>query len=59
MTGLIKPLEPYLKEQRDIKTLVFTLDGELRNIPMGVLYDKTNDEYLIHKDYASSKDLTR
>ncbi len=49
---LIKPLEPYLKQQRDIKTLVFTLDGELRNIPMGVLYDKANDEYLIQKDYA-------
>ncbi|OKH42965.1 hypothetical protein NIES2101_31755 [Calothrix sp. HK-06] len=30
---LIKPLEPYLKESQDIKTLVFALDGKLRNIP--------------------------
>jgi CHAT domain-containing protein/tetratricopeptide (TPR) repeat protein len=49
---LIKPLELYLKEQRDIRTLVFTLDGELRNIPMAVLYDKAKNEYLIQKDYA-------
>jgi CHAT domain-containing protein len=49
---LIKPLEPSLKQQPDIKSLVFTLDGELRNIPMGVLYDKTKNQYLVQKDYA-------
>lgn len=49
---LIKPLEPHLQESRDIKTLVFALDGELRNIPVGVLYDASNKEYLIQKDYA-------
>ncbi|MEA5573019.1 CHAT domain-containing protein [Calothrix sp. UHCC 0171] len=53
---LIAPLEPYLQQQADIKTniksLVFTLDGELRNIPMGLLYDKTKNEYLVQKDYA-------
>lgn len=49
---LIKPLEPYIKENQDIKTLAFALDGELRNIPMGVLYDASKNEYLIQKDYA-------
>jgi CHAT domain-containing protein len=49
---LIKPLEPSLNQQPNIKTLVFTLDGELRNIPMGVLYDKTTNEYLAQKNYA-------
>jgi CHAT domain-containing protein len=43
---LIKPLEAELIEN-DIQTLVFVLDGELRNIPMGVLYDK--QQYLIQK----------
>ncbi|WP_179064421.1 CHAT domain-containing protein [Nostoc sp. C052] len=49
---LIKPIEPYLQEHNNIKTLVFVLDGELRNIPMGVLYDEEKEQYLIQKDYA-------
>ncbi|MFN6463915.1 MAG: CHAT domain-containing protein [Nostoc sp. DedVER02] len=49
---LIKPLESEL-ESKNIKTLVFVLDGELRNIPMAVLYDNTNKKYLIQK-YAIS-----
>lgn len=49
---LIRPLEPYLAETREINTLVFVLDGELRNIPMGVLYDAKQQEYLIQKPYA-------
>ncbi|WP_160166317.1 CHAT domain-containing protein [Calothrix sp. PCC 7507] len=49
---LIKPIEPYLQQQNNIKTLVFVLDGELRNIPMGVLYDEEKAQYLIQKDYA-------
>ncbi|WP_375494387.1 CHAT domain-containing protein [uncultured Nostoc sp.] len=49
---LIKPIEPYLQEHSNIKTLVFVLDGELRNIPMGVLYDEEKEQYLIQKDYA-------
>jgi CHAT domain-containing protein len=46
---LIKPLEP---NSPAINTLVFTLDGELRNIPMSVLYDANKKEYLIQKNYA-------
>ncbi|MDJ0676502.1 MAG: CHAT domain-containing protein [Calothrix sp. MO_167.B42] len=43
---LIKPLEPQLATA-DIETLVFVLDGELRNIPMAVLHD--GNQYLIEK----------
>jgi CHAT domain-containing protein len=32
-----------------IKTLVFILDGELRNVPMGVLYDQKQQKYLVQK----------
>jgi CHAT domain-containing protein len=47
---LIAPAEADLKESQ-VKTLVFVLDGVLRNIPMAVLYDEKNQEYLIEKDY--------
>ena len=47
---LIAPLEPILIQHPEIKTLVFVLDGTLRNIPMGVLYD--GEQYLIEKKYA-------
>lgn len=50
---LIKPFEKDLREYSDIKTLVFVLDGSLRNIPMGVLsdYDELTKKgtYLIEK----------
>ncbi|GBF82013.1 CHAT domain-containing protein [Aphanothece sacrum] len=49
---IIKPLEPILQENKDIKTLVFILDGLLRNIPMSALYDAEKQEYLLQKDYA-------
>ncbi|WP_335025966.1 CHAT domain-containing protein [Nostoc sp.] len=49
---LIKPIETYLNAHSNTKTLVFVLDGELRNIPMGVLYDEEKEQYLIQKDYA-------
>jgi CHAT domain-containing protein/tetratricopeptide (TPR) repeat protein len=45
---LISPLEKDLINQ-PIKTLVFVLDGSLRNIPMGVIYDDKNHQYLIQK----------
>lgn len=45
---LIKPLEMDLN-QNEIKTLVFILDGRLRNIPMAVLYDKKQDKFLFEK----------
>jgi CHAT domain-containing protein len=47
---LIAPLEPILIRHPEINTLVFVLDGTLRNIPMGVLYD--GEQYLIEKKYA-------
>ncbi|WP_409878271.1 CHAT domain-containing protein [Nostoc sp. EfeVER01] len=49
---LIKPIETNLTN-KDIKTLVFVLDGSLRNIPMGILYDKQQQKYLVEK-YAIS-----
>ncbi len=43
---LIQPLATEL-ERMQVKTLVFVLDGELRNIPMAVLYD--GEKYLVEK----------
>lgn len=43
---LIKPAEPDLIAG-DIKTLVFVLDGSLRNLPMAALYD--GQQYLVEK----------
>ena len=44
---LIEPFESALAQTPQIKTLVFVLDGPLRNLPMAVLYD--GDRYLIEK----------
>ena len=49
---LIEPWEEYLEDSNQISTLVFILDGELRNIPMGVLYDSKHQEYVVQKQYA-------
>ncbi|WP_315789053.1 CHAT domain-containing protein [Fischerella sp. JS2] len=45
---LIQPLENKLVNT-NIKTLVFVLDGSLRNIPMAVLYDQQDQKFLIQK----------
>ena len=45
---LIKPAQAELVNS-GIKTLVFVLDGELRNIPMAILYDKQQQKYLVEK----------
>ncbi|MBE9168140.1 CHAT domain-containing protein [Pleurocapsales cyanobacterium LEGE 06147] len=45
---LLAPVEADLAKS-GVKTLVFVLDGVLRNIPMALLYD--GQEYLIEKDY--------
>ena len=45
---LIRPAEAELASS-GIKTLVFVLDGSLRNIPMAVLYDQQQQKYLIEK----------
>ncbi|MCT7982227.1 CHAT domain-containing protein [Laspinema sp. A4] len=49
---LIAPLESALEMNSEVKTLVFVLDGELRNIPVSVLYDTAENQYLIEKNYA-------
>jgi CHAT domain-containing protein len=49
---LISPLEQDLEDSSEVKTLVFVLDGVLRNIPMSVLYDRKGQEYLMQKPYA-------
>jgi CHAT domain-containing protein/tetratricopeptide (TPR) repeat protein len=50
---LVEPVEQYIvQKSSDVKTLVFVLDGDLRNIPMSVLFDEKVDKYLIQKDYA-------
>ncbi|MBR8836059.1 MAG: CHAT domain-containing protein [Stigonema ocellatum SAG 48.90 = DSM 106950] len=36
---LIQPLETDLANNSNVKTLTFVLDGDLRNIPMNILYD--------------------
>lgn len=47
---LIQPLEKDLiTSESEIKTLVFVLDGELRNIPMAVLYNRPEKKYLMEK----------
>ena len=47
-TWLIQPLEVDLAHMK-IETLVFVLDGSLRNIPMSILYDEKQKQYLIQK----------
>lgn len=49
---LIAPIEEQLQNSDEIETLVFVLDGDLRNIPMATLYDPKTKEYLIQKKYA-------
>lgn len=45
---LIEPIAAKL-ETTQVKTLVFVLDGKLRNIPMGVLYDSQKQQYLLEQ----------
>ena len=45
---LIRPAEAELAKS-GIKTLVFVLDGSLRNLPMAALYDKKQQKYLVEK----------
>ncbi|MBD2775400.1 CHAT domain-containing protein [Iningainema sp. BLCCT55] len=45
---LIRPAEAEFANS-GIKTLVFVLDGVLRNIPMAALYDHNQQKYLIEK----------
>ncbi|MCC3409114.1 MAG: CHAT domain-containing protein [Microcoleus sp. PH2017_10_PVI_O_A] len=49
---LIEPLKPELDKNPQIETLVFVQDGDLRNIPMAVLYDEKSDKYLVEDKYA-------
>ena len=45
---LIQSLEADLQTNQ-VETLVFVLDGNLKNIPMAVLYDSEKQKYLIEK----------
>ncbi|NJM71034.1 MAG: CHAT domain-containing protein [Scytonema sp. RU_4_4] len=45
---LIRPAQAELSKS-GIKTLVFVLDSSLQNVPMGVLYDKQQQKYLVEK----------
>ena len=49
---LLEPLKPELDKNTQIETLVFVLDGDLRNIPMTVLYDEKSEKYLVQDKYA-------
>jgi CHAT domain-containing protein len=49
---LIEPLKPELDKNPQIETLVFVQDGDLRNIPMAVLYDEKSEKYLVQDKYA-------
>jgi CHAT domain-containing protein len=44
---LLRPLEKDFLAQKNLKTLVFVLDGPLKNIPMATLHD--GKQYLIEK----------
>ena len=51
---LIKPFEADLEtnlkhDTSQIKTLVFVLEGALRNLPMSVLYDSRRERYLVER----------
>ena len=46
---LIRPIQDQL-EADSVKTLVFVLDGVLRNIPMSILHD--GQQYLVEKPYS-------
>ncbi|MEL6383632.1 MAG: CHAT domain-containing protein [Cyanobacteria bacterium J06626_18] len=55
--GIIRPFETALDTETDIDesnltTLAFVLDGSLRSLPMGVLYDAERDRYLLQR-YAT------
>ena len=55
---IMKPLfDEYLTNKNEVETLVFVLDGYLRNIPVAALWDEVGGkgkegEYLIQKKYS-------
>ena len=55
---LIKPLfDKYLTDKNQVETLVFVLDGYLKNVPIAALWDEDGGEngegeYLIEKQYS-------
>ena len=48
---LLAPIETVLEDNPHIGTLVFVLDGQLRNVPIGVMYDSDREQYVAQKDY--------
>lgn len=49
---LLAPLTEPLEKSPEVETLVFVLDGYLRNIPIATLYDNKTNQYLVEKKYA-------
>jgi CHAT domain-containing protein len=49
---LIEPLEAELAKNTQIETLVFVLDGDLRNIPIAALYNQKTAQFLVETKYA-------
>ncbi|MFP4006868.1 MAG: CHAT domain-containing protein, partial [Spirulinaceae cyanobacterium] len=49
---LIRPLIIQLENYPTIETLVFVLDDPLRSIPISVLHDSEEGQYLVEKNYA-------
>jgi len=45
---LIRPAIPYIQQQQ-LQTLVFVLDGTLRDIPIAALHDHVQNQYLIEQ----------
>jgi CHAT domain-containing protein len=46
---LVEPFEAELAANPKVKNLAFVLDGELRNVPMSILYNPKTKEYLVQK----------
>lgn len=47
---LLRPVESVLEKSPQLETLVFVLDGALRNIPVAVLHD--GERYLVEQGYG-------
>jgi CHAT domain-containing protein len=48
---IFAPLASKLKQQPQIKNLIFISDSYLQTIPLTVLYDRDSQEYLLQKNY--------
>ena len=51
---LLAPLGQQLENNPQVENLIFALDSDLRSIPVGVLYDAEQKQYLAQKNYDFS-----